>query len=86
MKRLELNLVKCSEKMPEKDGQYTVVDLWRGVFSCNTVNYTVAAGWNSFVDYKGELHAESVIHFENVETHPDHYWAVSSVITEDDDE
>ena len=87
MKRVELTLVKCSEKLPEKDGQYTVVDLWRNsVFSVNTLNYTVEYGWNTSRYTDGTASNENALHFEDAEKYPDHYWAVSTVITEDDDE
>lgn len=62
--------IKTKERMPEKDGFYLVTMVYGG--GVTGLSYTTGGGWNTFIDYKGNLCAESAIEPEMVSQWFDH--------------
>lgn len=84
--RIELNLVKCSDESPTKDGRYTVVDWLFEKWSIRgDMDYTVEGGWNTSrsLTENGVIDTKYAL---NLAEEPDAYWAKEMVVTEDDDE
>lgn len=87
--RIELNLVKCSDKSPRKDGRYTVVDKrYDGKWSIRgDMEYTVVGGWNTaYTKIKDGVNILDTKYALKLAEEPDTYWAKEMVVTEDDDE
>ena len=85
MLRVTLDLVKCNERVPEKDGEYTVVyQRYPNEFVVlGNTQFTTEYGWNTSIYSDGTVSNE---HRLNYEERDNFYWAPKVDATEIDEE
>ena len=71
----------CVDELPEVDGEYVVIRVseYDGkVYSVSNIWYTVAHGWNTFIDHNGEPHSDCAITYDKLS-----FWTTIEVDNEE---